>query len=75
MSGEMRKTPNKLGNRSALEWVLDQCKEKTPQDATIREKFDTYHFADYKKVVLDLLKRIMTVSVCTVQNNAGDGKE
>lgn len=26
-----------LGNRSALEWILDQYKEKTPKDPTIRE--------------------------------------
>ncbi|MEP3638958.1 MAG: type ISP restriction/modification enzyme [Paracoccaceae bacterium] len=26
----------KLGNRSGLEWVLDQYKEKTPRDPTIR---------------------------------------
>jgi len=26
----------KLGNRSALEWILDQHKEKTPKDPTIR---------------------------------------
>ena len=38
----------KLGNRSALEWILDQYKEKTPKDPTIREKFNTYRFADYK---------------------------
>ncbi len=31
----------KLGNRCALEWVLDQYKEKKPKDPTIREKFDT----------------------------------
>jgi hypothetical protein len=38
----------KLGNRSAIEWVLDQHKEKTPKDPTIRELFNTYCFADYK---------------------------
>ena len=31
----------RLGNRSALEWVLDQHKEKTPKDPTIRERFNT----------------------------------
>ncbi|MEX0987647.1 MAG: type ISP restriction/modification enzyme, partial [Bacteroidales bacterium] len=31
----------KLGNRSALEWILDQYKEKKPRDKTIREKFNT----------------------------------
>ena len=27
----------RLGNRSALDWMLDQHKEKTPKDPTIRE--------------------------------------
>lgn len=57
----------KLGNRSALEWILDQYKEKKPEDPTIREKFDTYRFADYKDKVIDLLMRVATVSVCTVE--------
>jgi predicted helicase len=55
----------KLGNRCALEWVLDQYKEKKPKDPTIREKFDTYRFADYKEKVVDLLARVTTVSVET----------
>ena len=49
----------KLGNRSALEWILDQYKEKKPKDPTIREKFDTYRFADYKEKVIDLLMRVV----------------
>jgi predicted helicase len=57
----------KLGNRTALEWVLDQHKEKTPQDATIRERFNTYRFADYKEHVIDLLLRVAHVSVETVR--------
>ncbi|MBK7382672.1 MAG: N-6 DNA methylase [Flavobacteriales bacterium] len=57
----------KLGNRSALEWVLDQYKEKTPKDPTIREKFNTYRFADYKEKVIDLLKRVTTVSVGSME--------
>ena len=56
----------KLGNRSAIEWVLDQHKEKKPRDPTIRERFNTYRFADYKEQVIDLLKRIVTVSAKTV---------
>ena len=47
----------KLGNRSALEWILDQYKESKPKDKTIAEKFHTYRFADYKEEVIDLLKR------------------
>jgi len=56
----------RLGNRSALEWILDQYKEKKPKDPTIREKFNTYRFADYKEKVIDLLMRVTTVSVMTV---------
>jgi predicted helicase len=55
----------RLGNRSALEWILDQYKEKTPKDPTIREKFNTYRFADYKEKVIDLLARVTRVSVET----------
>ena len=57
----------KLGNRSAIEWVLDQYKESKPTDPTIREKFNTYKFADYKTHVIDLLKRVCTVSMETVK--------
>ena len=57
----------KLGNRSAIEEVLDQYKEKKPKDPTIREKFDSYRFADYKDKVIDLLMRVTTVSVETMQ--------
>ena len=56
-----------LGSRSALEWVLDQYKEKKPRDPTIREKFNTYRFADHKEHVIDLLKRVCTVSVKTME--------
>jgi predicted helicase len=56
----------KLGNRSALEWILDQYKETKPKDKTIAEKFNTYRFADYKEQVIDLLQRVCTVSVETV---------
>ena len=55
-----------LGSRSALEWVLDQYKEKKPRDQTIRERFNTYRFADYKERVIDLLRRVCTVSVGTM---------
>ena len=57
----------RLGNRSALEWILDQYKEKKPKDPTIRAKFDTYRLADYKEKVIDLLARVTAVSVATVR--------
>ncbi|MBV5311341.1 type ISP restriction/modification enzyme, partial [Chromatium okenii] len=55
-----------LGNRSALEWVLDQYKEKTPKDLTIREHFNTYRFAEHKEAVIELLDRVCQVSVDTM---------
>lgn len=57
----------KLGNRCALEWILDQYKEKKPKDPTIARLFNTYRFADYKDKVIDLLNRVCTVSVKTVE--------
>ena len=55
----------RLGNRSALEWVLDQYKERKPRDPTIRERFNTYRFADHKERVIDLLCRVCAVSAFT----------
>lgn len=57
----------KLGNRSALEWVLDQYKEKKPKDPTIAKLFNTYRLADYQEKVIDLLARVCTVSVKTME--------
>jgi predicted helicase len=57
----------KLGNRSALEWILDQYKEKKPKDKTIAEQFNTYRFADYKETVIELLQQVCTVSVETMK--------
>lgn len=56
----------RLGNRSAIDWVLDQHKEKKPRDPTIAAKFNTYRFADYKESMIDLLARVVRVSVDTV---------
>ena len=56
----------RLGNRSAIDWVLDQHKEKTPRDLTIREKFNTYRFADYKESMIALLAKVVRVSMDTV---------
>lgn len=57
----------RLGNRSALDWILDQHKEKTPKDPTIRERFNTYRFADHKEKVADLIPRVTRVSVETMK--------
>jgi predicted helicase len=57
----------RLGNRSALEWILDQHMERKPKDPTIRERFNTYHFADHKEKVIELLTRVTRVSVETMK--------
>lgn len=57
----------KLGNRTALEWVLEYHKEKKPKDETIREKFNNYKFADYKEEVIELLQKVTTVSIKTME--------
>ena len=57
----------KLGNRSGLEWVLDQWKEHKISDPTVAAKFNTYHFEDHKEQVIELLHRVCTVSVETMK--------
>jgi predicted helicase len=56
-----------LSNRSAREWILNQYKEKKSTDLTIAEKFNTYHFTHYKNQVVDLLKRVCTISAETIK--------
>lgn len=55
----------RLGNRSAIDWVLDQHKEKKPKDPTIAAKFNTYRFADYKEEMIKLLGKVVRVSIET----------
>lgn len=61
----------KLGNRSGLDWVLDQYKEKNVNDATVEAWLNDnpdcrYRFADHKERVIDLLARVAWVSVETL---------
>ena len=56
----------KLGSRSALEWVLEQYKERKARDATVAAKFNKYQFADHKERVIDLLRRVCAVSDRTI---------
>ena len=56
-----------LGNRSGLEWVLEQHKERRPKDPVIAESHDTYRFADHKERVIDLIRRVTRVSVDTMR--------
>lgn len=71
----------RLGNKSAIEWILDQYvapsyptdeealsgKRKIREDERVlRDNFNTFRFADYKDKVIDLIRRVTTVSVTTV---------
>ncbi len=58
-----------LGERSALEWVLNQHKRaQKPRDhSIISAGFNNYRFADHKEQVMDLLRRVCTVSVRTME--------
>ena len=38
-----------------------------PEDRTVREKFNTYRFADHKEEIIGLLGRVITVSLRTVE--------
>ena len=64
----------KFSSKCALEWILEFYKEsknqisnKSCDDPKIREKFNTYKFADYKEHVIDLLQKVTTVSVETMK--------
>lgn len=57
----------RLGNRSAIDWVLDQHKEKKIKDPTVAAKFNTYKFANHKESMIKLLGRVVRVSVETVK--------
>jgi predicted helicase len=65
----------KLGNRTALEWVLDQYKESKIGDPTVAELFNNYRFADYKEAVIDLLARLTTVAVRSTEISAAMGEK
>ena len=64
----------KLGSKCALGWILEfykknknQISEKSSNDPKIRERFNTYNFADHKEHVISLLKKVTTVSVKTME--------
>ncbi|TAE01825.1 MAG: hypothetical protein EAZ97_02980 [Bacteroidetes bacterium] len=57
----------KLGNRSAVEWILDQYKPYKSGDASIQAHFNNYNFADYQEEVIDLLLKVIVVSTETMR--------
>lgn len=55
----------KVGNRSPIEWVFDQYKAKKSSDPTIAAKFNNYRFAEHKEEVVNLIRRLATLSLRT----------
>ncbi len=53
----------KLGNRSALEWVIDQYRIKTDERSGI---INDPNQVDNKRYIIDLIRKIITVSIATV---------
>lgn len=56
-----------LGNRSALDWVLEQHKEKKPKDPVIAASFNSYRLDDIKEDLVALIGKVCQVSVDTVK--------
>ncbi len=52
-------------------WVLTYYKERKPRDPTVRERFDTYRFADFKESVMTLLKKGQKIGIFTGWNTIG----
>jgi predicted helicase len=57
----------KLCIRSALEWIIDQYKIRPIDDETILEYFNDYHYSAYKNEIITLIKKIITVSLKTLE--------
>ena len=54
----------RLGNRSALEWIIDQYRVKTDKRSGITH--DPNGYSDDEKYILHLIERVITVSLRTV---------
>jgi len=57
-----------LGSRSALEWIIDRWQDKTDKDSGIRNDANAWGAEhDNPRYIVDLIKRVTTVSVRTVE--------
>lgn len=55
----------RISGRSAIDWVLDQLKEKKIADPTVASLFNPYRFHSYKESAIVLLSRVISVSLDT----------
>ena len=61
----------KIGNKTAIEWVLNQYREsaynlKQENEKILSEKFNSYKFKHHKEYVIELIKKLCTISEETV---------
>jgi predicted helicase len=57
----------KICIRPALEWIIDQYKIRPIDDKTILEHFNDYHYSAYKGEIITLIRKIITVSLKTLE--------
>lgn len=63
----MKPLPVEESAQSRMWNAYGQHKEKTPRDPTVRARFNTYRFADHKEAMIDLLAKVVAVSLETVK--------
>jgi predicted helicase len=56
-----------LGIRSAIEWILDQYKVKQITDKTVSSMFNVYNYEDYKEEIIELIQKVISVSLSTLE--------
>jgi len=56
-----------LGIRSAIEWILDQYKVKKITDETVSKMFNSYNYKDYKEEIIELIQKVISVSLNTLK--------
>ena len=58
----------RLGNRSAIDWPLERYRQALKiKDPTIAELVPAFSFAEHKEGIIDLVCRVITVSLQTVE--------
>ncbi len=63
-----------IESKNPLEWILEfykesknQIQEESCNDKAVRDRFNTYNFADHKEDLITLLRKVTTVCVATVR--------
>ncbi len=55
-----------LAGKSAIDWLLDQHKEKKPKDSSVLDAFGIPKLADRKEQLIELLDRVVAISARTM---------